>query len=60
MEQIMKTYEVELKRTSYVNILVEADSLEEAELLAWAKLETFDQDEQDASWECESIEEWTA
>jgi len=56
----MKTYEVELKRTSYVNILVEADSLEEAELLAWAKLEASDQDEQDASWECESIMEWKA
>jgi hypothetical protein len=56
----MKTYEVELKRTSYVNILVEANTLEEAELLAWAKLETFDQDEQDASWELEYVEEWTA
>jgi len=56
----MKTYEVELKRTSYVNILVEADSLEEAELLAWKKLEAYEPDEQDASWECESIMEWTA
>ena len=37
----MRTYEVELKRTSYVNILVEADSLEQAELLALAKLETY-------------------
>jgi len=56
----MKTYEVELKRTSYVNILVEAESLEEAELLAWEKIQTYDHDEQDASWECESIMEWTA
>lgn len=56
----MKTYQIELKRTSYVNILVEADSLEQAEALAWKELETSDNDEQDASWELESIEEWKA
>jgi hypothetical protein len=53
----MKTYQVELKRTSYVNITVEADSVEEAEQLAWDELQsdgsyglTY------ADWEIESIE----
>lgn len=53
----MKTYQVELKRTSYVNITVEAESVEEAEQLAWDELQsdgsyglTY------ADWEIESIE----
>ena len=53
----MKTYQIELKRTSYVNITVEAESVEEAEELAWDKLRsdgsyglTY------ADWEIESIE----
>ena len=53
----MKTYQVELKRTSYVNITVEAESVEEAEELAWDELQsdgsyglTY------ADWEIESIE----
>ena len=51
----MKTYQVELKRTSYVNITVEAESEEEAEQLAWKQI---DQDyyRDDGSWEIESIE----
>ena len=36
----MKTYHVELKRTSYVNISIEADSPEEAEELAWEELQS--------------------
>jgi hypothetical protein len=53
----MKTYQIELKRTSYVNLTVEADSVEEAEELAWDELQsdgsyglTY------ADWEIESIE----
>jgi hypothetical protein len=53
----MKTYQIELKRTSYVNITVEADSVEEAEQLAWDELQsdgsyglTY------ADWEIQSIE----
>ena len=51
----MKTYQVELKRTNYVNITVEAESEEEAEQLAWKQI---DQDyyRDDGSWEIESIE----
>lgn len=36
----MKTYHVELKRTSYVNISIEAESPEEAEQLAWDELQS--------------------
>jgi hypothetical protein len=53
----MKTYQIELKRTSYVNLTVEAESVEEAEQLAWDELQsdgsyglTY------ADWEIESIE----
>lgn len=57
----MKSYQVELKRVSYVNMYVEAQSQEEAEALAWEEL---DSDKSwglgDASWELESIEEVTA
>ena len=36
----MKTYQIELKRTSYVNLTVEAESVEEAEQLAWDELQS--------------------
>ena len=54
----MRTYQIELKRTSYVNIMVDADDMTEAEAQAWKELETRDHDEQNASWELEFIEEW--
>ena len=57
----MKTYEVELKRTSYVNILVEAQSQDEAEQLAWDELASDGSwGENNASWDLESIEECKA
>ena len=34
----MKTYEVELKYTSYTTITIEADSPEQAEEIAWQEL----------------------
>lgn len=51
----MKTYHVELKRTSYVNLTIEAESEDEAENLAWKEI---DQNyyREDGSWEMESIE----
>ena len=48
----MKTYQIELKRTSYINITVEANTVEEAEERAWSNL----QDYGDANWEIETIE----
>jgi hypothetical protein len=46
----MKTYEVELKRTSYVTVTVEANSSEEAEDLAWREV-----DADSEFWEINSI-----
>ena len=51
----MKKFEVELRRTSFITVTVEAETAEEAEALAYdegcVKLDTY------ASWEIESIEE---
>ena len=52
-----KTYEVELRRESYVVLTVEADNEERAEELAWEELIRNGHDFGDASWELESIEE---
>ena len=52
----MKTYQIELKRTSYINIEVEAESQDEAEALAWKGVEQ-DYYRDDGHWEIESIEE---
>jgi hypothetical protein len=53
----MKTYEVELKRTSFVTITVEAKDTEEAEFIAWQEIERGYADKSDGHWEVESIEE---
>lgn len=53
----MKTYTVELKRTSFITLTVEADSVEDAETKAWAELESGGDDTTCADWEVESIEE---
>ena len=51
----MKTYEVELRRTSYITVTVEADDEEDAQNKAWAECGGRDSD--DAVWDVESIEE---
>jgi hypothetical protein len=56
----MKTYEVELKYTSYTTITIEANSAEEAEAIAWQELATDGSYRSDyGDWELESIEEQT-
>jgi len=52
----MKTYEVELKRTSYITLTVEANSEDEAEEKAWGECNDRP-DSDDATWDIESIEE---
>ena len=52
----MKMFQIELKRTSYITIEVEAESQDEAEALVWAKVEQ-DYYKDDGHWEIESIEE---
>lgn len=51
-----KTYEVEMKRESYITIWVEAENEDEAEALAWQESMRF-HSRHDASWGIESIEE---
>jgi len=53
----MKTYEVELRRTSYITLTVEADSKDEAETKAWQEIENGRTDIYDAQWDVESIVE---
>ena len=53
----MKTYQIELKRVSYVNVTVDAETQDEAESLAWKDIENNCVDINDADWELESIEE---
>lgn len=53
----MKTYEVELRRTSYITMTVEANSKDEAEEKAWREIEHDRADINDANWDVESIEE---
>lgn len=52
----MKTYQIELRRTSYVNLTIEADTEDEAERLAWLQMER-DYYRDDGNWDIESIEE---
>ena len=53
----MKTYEVEVRRTSYIIVTVEADDEEQAEAKAWQRIEADNVNINDAYWELESIEE---
>lgn len=53
----MKTYTVELKRTSYINLTIEADSPEAAQDAAWLELQTGDYDDRNANWEITEITE---
>lgn len=52
----MKTYEVELRRTSYITVTVEAKDIDEAEMLAFKEIETRG-DSDYADWAIESMEE---
>lgn len=54
----MKMFEVELKRTSYTTIRIEAENAEQAEELAWKELASDGSyGEGYAAWDLESIEE---
>ena len=52
----MKTYEVELRRISYITLTVEAEDEDEAEALAWQKIDTTPISD-DTVWDLNSIEE---
>jgi hypothetical protein len=53
----MKTYQVELKRTSYINITVEAENKDAAEDAAWLELQASGYEGYDAEWTLGSIDE---
>jgi hypothetical protein len=55
----MQNYQVELKRVSYVNMDIEAESQDEAEALAWDALQSHGSYGEDASWEIAAIVEVT-
>ncbi len=50
----MKTFEVELRRTSFVTVAVQAETVEEAEALAFEEVSS--RPDNYASWDVESIE----
>lgn len=52
----MKTYAVEVRRTSFITIWVDAETEEKAEALAFEKIAA-EQYHDHASWDIESIEE---
>jgi hypothetical protein len=53
----MKTYEVELQRTSYITITVEAEDEDDAEKKAWQRIEQDCVNINDSHWYLESVEE---
>lgn len=55
----MKTYEIELRRTSYITLIIEAESEEQAEELAWQEIEEDGSygTSKDAYFDIERIEE---
>jgi len=50
-----KTYEVELRRTTFITVWVDAETEDVAEALAWEKMKAQEFME-DSSWDIESIE----
>lgn len=53
----MKQFAVELKRTSYITVYVDAETKEQAEEKVWNESEYGAYDDSDASWECTDIYE---
>ena len=55
----MKQFAVELKRTSYVTIYVDAETKDQAETLAWAEIDSGESYgiSDDADWQCNDIYE---
>lgn len=54
----MKTYTVELRRTSFVTLTVEADTQEQAEQMAWDEIMTDGSyGSSDADWEIGFVDE---
>lgn len=52
----MKSFEVEVRRTSFITLWVNADTKEQAETLAWAQIDD-DNYTDHATWDIEYVEE---
>lgn len=55
----MKSFSVEMRRTSFITVFVEAENREEAEQKAWKEIEN-EYESKYAEWETGYIEEQTA
>jgi len=53
----MKNFAVEIKRTAYYTVHVEAENKDQAEVLAWQEIERDIEPDRDANWECSDIYE---
>jgi hypothetical protein len=53
-----KTYEIELRRTSYIALTIEAENEDDAKALAWQQSMPY-HSTYDSQWDIESIEEVT-
>lgn len=56
----MKTYEVELKRVTYVTVSIEAANQDQAEALAWEQVESGAIVDNYGNWKIASIDEVAA
>ncbi len=56
-DKTMKTYSIELRRTSFVNLTIEAETKEQAEDLAWKEIESYEYHSANADWEIGFIDE---
>ena len=56
----MKTFTVELRRTSFITVTVEAESIDQAKDKAWDEVVSYNHDSKDADWEIGYTEEQTA
>jgi hypothetical protein len=52
-----KNFAVEIKRTAYYTVHVEAENKDQAEALAWQEIERDIDPDGDANWECSDIYE---
>ena len=53
----MKTYQIVLRRDSYVTLTIDAEDQDEAETKAWVKVDNGNYHVDDNHWELSTIEE---
>jgi hypothetical protein len=53
----MKTYSVELRRTSFITLTVEAANQDEAKDAAWTEIESYEYHSANADWDIGFVDE---